>query len=202
MKLYSSPLAPSPRRVRMYAAEKGIALDTVSVDIAKDETHGAEFLAINPAGETPVLDLGNGRYLTESIAICRYLDETHPGPDLLGASADERAAINQWVDRLMFRLYVPMTHVFRHTHAFWSGRIAQVPAYGEVARTLVIEELAALDRHLAGREWVARDTFSLADIVGFVAADFGRVVGVRVEPDRPNLHRWYGAIRARPSAAA
>lgn len=202
MKLYNSPHAPSPRRVRMYAAEKGIALDLVNIDIRKNETHSPDFLAVNPVGETPVLELPDGRRLTESLAICRYLDETHSGPDLFGASTDERAEINRWIDRLMFRLYVPMTHVFRHTHSFWEGRIPQVPAYGEVARAQVLEELAALDHALEGQDFVARASFSMADIVGFAATDFGKVVGIRVGPEWPNLSRWYGAIKGRPSAAA
>ena len=202
MKLYTSPRAPSPRRVRMYAAEKGIELECIDVDIATNETRSADFLAINDIGETPVLELSDGRRLTESLAICRYLDETHVGPDLFGATVDERAEINRWIDRLMFRLYVPTTHVFRHTHAFWKGRIPQVPAYGEVARAQVLEEISALDRALANREWVARSTFSMADIVGFVALDFGKVVGLRVGPEWPEVSRWYDSIRSRPSAKA
>ena len=202
MKLYNSPHAPSPRRVRMYAAEKGIALELVNVDIQKNETHSPDFLAVNPVGETPVLELPDGRLLTESLAICRYLDETHSGPDLFGISTDERAEVNRWIDRLMFRLYVPMTHVFRHSHSFWAGRIPQVPAYGDVARAQVLEELAALDRALEGKDFIARRSFSMADIVGFAAADFGKVVGIRVSPEWPNLSRWYGTIKGRPSAAA
>lgn len=202
MKLYTSPYAPSPRRVRMYAAEKGVALELVNVDIGRNETHSSDFLAVNPVGETPVLEFPDGRRLTESLAICRYLDETHPGPDLFGATIDERAEINRWIDRLMFRLYVPMTHVFRHSHSFWEGRIPQVPAYGEVARAQVIEELNTLDEALEGRDFVARTTFSMADIVGFVATDFGKVVGIRVGAEWPNLTRWYTAIKGRPSASA
>jgi len=202
MKLYTSPHAPSPRRVRMYAAEKGISLELITVDIASNETQSAAFLAVNPVGETPVLELPDGRLLTESNTICRYLDETHEGPNLFGATIDERAEINRWIDRLMFRLYVPTTQVFRHSHRFWEGRIVQVPAYGEVARAQVLAELAALDRHLEGREFIARASFSMADIVGFVAVDFGKVVHLRVGAEWPNLARWYTAIRSRPSATA
>jgi glutathione S-transferase len=202
LKLYTSPYAPSPRRVRMYAAEKGIALELVNVDIGQNETQSTDFLAVNPVGETPVLELPDGRRLTESLSICRYLDETHRGPDLFGETADERAEINQWIDRLMFRLYVPMTHVFRHSHSFWEGRIPQVPAYGEVARAQVLAELTSLDRSLEGRHFVARASFSMADIVGFVATDFGKVVGIRVGTEWPNLTRWHSTIKARPSAAA
>jgi glutathione S-transferase len=202
VKLYTSPYAPSPRRVRMYAAEKGIALEYVSVDIAANETQSADFLAINPLAETPVLELNNGQRLTESMAICRYLDDTHPGPDLFGATVDERAAINQWVDRLLFRLYVPTTHAFRHGHAFWVDRIPQVPAYAEVARAQVLAEWSALDHHLAQRNFIARSQFSMADIVGFVAIDFAKVVGLRVGDDRPHLAKWYQHVRSRASASA
>ena len=202
MKLHTSPFAPSPRRVRMYAAEKGIALDLVSVNIADNETQSAEFLEVNPLGETPVLECPDGRRLTESIAICRYLDETHAGPDLWGHDATERYEINRWIDRLMFRLYVPMTHVFRHGHTFWAGRIPQVPAYADVAREQVLTEIAALEGWMQGRDFMARDTFSMADIVGFTTLDFGKVVGIRVGPQWPNLERWYTATRSRPSASA
>ena len=202
MKLHTSPFAPSPRRVRMYAAEKGIPLELVSVDIGANETQSPDFLRVNPLGETPVLECADGRRLTESLAICRYLDETHAGPDLWGADAAERYEINRWVDRLMFRLYVPMTHVFRHGHTFWAGRIPQVPAYADVAREQVLTEIAALEGWMQGRDFLARSTFSMADIVGFTSIDFGKVVGIRVGPQWPNLERWYAVIRARPSASA
>lgn len=202
MKLYNSPHAPSPRRVRMYAAEKGIPLDLVTVDIAANETGAAAFLALNPLGETPVLELDDGTCLTESIAICRYLDETNPGPDLFGATARERAEVNRWIDRLMFHHYVPVTQVFRHSHAFWAGRIPQVPEFAAVVRTAVLAEFSALDQHLDGRDFIARDTFSMADIVAFVTADFAKVIGIRMGAEWPHLSRWYGVIRARPSAAA
>jgi glutathione S-transferase len=186
----------------MYAAEKGITLDLVSVDISANETQSAEFLAVNPLGETPVLECPDGRRLTESLAICRYLDETHSGPDLWGRDALERYEINRWVDRLMFRLYVPMTHVFRHGHTFWAGRIPQVADYADVARAQVMAEITALDAWMHGRTFVARDTFSMADIVAFTSIDFGKVVGIRIGPQWPNLEPWYSAIRARPSASA
>jgi len=202
MKLYTSPHAPSPRRVRMYAAERGIPFDLISVDIAAKETQSDGFLAVNPLGETPVLVRDDGTRLTESLAICRWLEETQPGPDLFGATPSERADINEWVDRLMFRLYVPTTHVFRHGHSFWAGRIAQVPAYADIARAQVLAEYAALDHALENREWLVRDRISMADIVAFTSVDFGKPSNLRVTPELPHLHRWYEAMRLRPSARA
>jgi glutathione S-transferase len=202
MKLYTSPHAPSPRRVRMYAAERGITLELIPVNIATDETHADWFLAVNPLGETPVLVRDDGSQLTESLAICRWLEETQPGPDLFGTTAAERAEINQWVDRLMFRLYVPTTHVFRHGHSFWAGRIPQIAAYADVARAAVLAEYAALDKALEQREWLVRDRISMADIVAFTSVDFGKPSNLRVTPELPHLHRWYEAMRLRPSARA
>ncbi len=201
-KLYNSPHAPSPRRVRMYAAEKGIALELVEVNIGEGATRSAEFLSVNPLGETPVLEREDGSRVTESLAICRWLEELHPLPALFGRDAQERLAVNRWIDRVMFRLYVPTTEVFRHTHAFWSGRIEQVPAFGELQRKTVRAEQVTLDAALEGREFLARDTFSMADIVAFTSVDFGKVAGLRVGDDLPALKRWYEAIRARPSARA
>ena len=202
LKLYNSPFAPSPRRVRMFAAEKQIPLELVEVDIASGATRAADFLAVNPLGETPVLEREDGSRVTESLAICRWLEELHPTPDLFGRDAEERLAVNRWVDRLMFRLYVPTTQVFRHTHAFWTGRIEQVPAYGELQRAAVRAEHVALDAALAGREFLARDAFSMADLVAFTSVDFGKVAGLRVGDELPALKRWYDAIRERPSARA
>jgi glutathione S-transferase len=186
----------------MYAAERGIPFDLISVDIAAKETQSDGFLAVNPLGETPVLVRDDGTRLTESLAICRWLEETQPGPDLFGATPSERADINEWVDRLMFRLYVPTTHVFRHGHSFWAGRIAQVPAYADIARAQVLAEYAALDHALENREWLVRDRISMADIVAFTSVDFGKPSNLRVTPELPHLHRWYEAMRLRPSARA
>lgn len=202
MKLYSNRFAPSPRRVRMFAAEKGLALDIIEVDIAAGETQSDAYRAINPLAETPTLTRPDGSALTESLAICRWLEEYQAEPNLLGRSMDERADINAWVDRLMFRLYVPLTQVFRHTHVFWSGRIKQLPEWGEQQRVAVLEELSRLDQALATREYLARADFSLADIVAFTTVDFGKPSGIRVDARYPALQRWYEQIKARPSARA
>lgn len=186
----------------MYAAEKGIALELVEVSIGERANLAPDFLALNPLGETPVLEREDGSRITESLAICRWLEERHPEPDLFGRDAEERLAINRWIDRILFRMYVPTTEVFRHTNAFWAGRVEQVPAFGEVQRKSVRAEWEALDAALAGREYLARDRFSMADVVAFTTVDFGKVTGARVQDDLPQLKRWYEAIRARPSARA
>lgn len=202
MKLYSDRYAPSPRRVRMYAAEKGIALDVVEVGIANGENIGAGYRAVNDLGELPTLELDDGTRVTESLAICRWLEERQPSPPLFGRTADERREVNRWIDRLMFRMYVPTSHVFRNTAPFWATRLTQVPAWADVQRVAVLEEYAALDAHLAGREFVVGDAFTMADVVAFTTVEFGKFSKLRLTPEQSNAQRWYDAIRARPSASA
>lgn len=202
MKLYNDQFAPSPRRVRFFAAEKGIALELLPTSIAAGDTAQALFAAINPAREVPVLELDNGHRFSESLAICRYLEAQHPEPNLLGRDAFETAQIEQWTLRLMFRLYVPMTQVFRNTHPFWVGRVTQVPEYGELARAAVVQELAVLEAHLRGRDFIAADRFTMADIVTCTTIDFGKPSKIRLTPEQPQLQRWYAGIAGRPAAKA
>jgi len=202
MKLYSNRFAPSPRRVRMFAAEKGIRLEIVEVDISAGETRAAEFLARNPRGELPVLELDDGTALTESLAICRLLEAMHPEPNLWGRTAAERAAVDCAVDGLMFRLYVPTTQAFRHGHAFWAGRIEQVPAYADVAKRLVAAEYEIIERRLTDSAYMAGDRFTMADIVAYTSIEFGKVAGLRPSADHHAILRWRAAIAERPSARA
>lgn len=202
MKLYDDARAPSPRRVRMFAAEKGLDIPRIAVDIAGGGTQAEDFLRINPLGEVPVLELDDGTRLTESLAICRYLESIAPEPNLLGRNPREAADIESAVLQLMFRAYVPTTQAFRHTHKFWAGRIAQVPEYGALAREAVLAEWARLEQLLAHREYLAGDRFTFADIVGFTTLDFGKPAGIRLQPGQVALARWHAAVAARPSAAA
>jgi glutathione S-transferase len=134
--------------------------------------------------------------------MCRWLEEEHPEPNLFGRTVRERADINAWIDRLMFRLYVPTANAFQHTHPYWATRLEQNPAWGESSRASVRAEYARLDAELAGREFVARDTFSMADIVLFTTIDFGKPSKLRLGDSEAGLRRWYEAIGARPSARA
>ena len=203
MKLYSNRFAPSPRRVRMFAAEKGLALDIVELDIGRNEQRSPEYLALNATGDLPSLVLADGTVLTESLAICRYLEELQPQPPLLGIGTLDRARVNECVDRLMFRLYVPATQAFRHTHAFWAERLTQVPAYGELAREAVRSELAWLESTLQdGREFLLGEHFTLADIVAYTSVDFAKVGGVRPSAEQSALAAYLSRIAARPSARA
>jgi len=186
----------------MFLAEKGIPYDTIALDIAAGETSSPNFLSVNPLGEVPVLELEDGTRLRESLAICRYLEEIQPEPALLGRTALERADIEAMALQLMFRVYVPTTHAFRHTHKFWAGRIPQVAEYGALAKQQVLDEWQRIDRELADREFLVGDSFSFADIVGFTSLEFGKPSGIRAQEDQVHLRRWQAAIAARPSAKA
>ena len=202
MKLYDNAFAPSPRRVRMFLAEKGLSFERVEVDIAAGATSSAEFLAVNPLGEVPVLELDDGTRLQESLAICRYLESLHPEPCLFGATPLARARIEAMTLSLMFRVYQPTTHAFRHTHRFWQGRVTQIPEYGALAREQVLTEWQRIDGLLAVRPFIAGDSFSFADIVAFTTLEFGKPSGIRLQPTQQHLSRWYAAIAARPSSKA
>jgi len=202
VKLYDSKLAPNPRRVRVFLAEKGIEVPTVEVDIAKRETRGAAFLARNPLGAVPVLELDDGTAIAESVAICRYFEETHPRPPLFGEGAVERAQVEMWQRRIELELFRNVTGCFQNTHEFMKERIEQVPVYGEVCRRAALARLAWLDAELARRPFVAGERYTIADITALVAVDFGRVVAIRISPDQKHLARWHEAVSARPSAKA
>ena len=202
MKLYDSRMAPNPRRVRIFLAEKGIEVPTVQVDIGKAENRQAEYLAKNPMGGVPILELDDGTVIAESVAICRYFEETQPEPPLLGTDAKDRALVEMWQRRMELELALPVMQCFRNTHDFFKGRIPQVPEYGEVMRGAAGKRMAWLDEELAGREFVAGDRFTIADITALVGIDFGRVTDIRIQPDQKNLQRWHEAVSARPSAKA
>jgi glutathione S-transferase len=202
VKLYDSKLAPNPRRVRIFLAEKGIEVPTVQVDLASGENRRPPYIEKNPLGGLPLLELDDGTGIAESVAICRYFEETHPDPPLLGTDARDRALVEMWQRRMELELFRWVTGCFQNTHAFFAGRIEQVPAYGEVCRKNARTRLAWLDRELAGRPFVAGARYTIADITALCAVDFGRVVDVRIAPGQENLARWHEAVSARPSAKA
>jgi glutathione S-transferase len=203
MLLYQDPSAPNPRRVRIFLHEKGVAFDTVEISIAGRANLSPEYLAKNPLGLLPVMELADGRVLRESVAICRFIEEEHPEPNLMGSGAWERATIEQWNRHAELELLYPITQIFRNTHPFWVGRIAQAPEFGAIMRDVVLGRMAWLDREMASREFIAGDRFTIADITALCAIDFGRVSGLRIDgAAMPNLKRWHAAVAARPSAKA
>jgi glutathione S-transferase len=202
VKLYDSKAAPNPRRVRVFLAEKGVEVPTVQVDIATQENRKPPFLALNPLGGVPVLELDDGRFLAESVAICRYFEEIHPDPPLMGVDAADRGWVEMWNRRMEHELLSAVSGAFQNTHAFFEGRIEQVPAYGEICKRKFAARLEWLDGELAERAFVAGDCYTIADITALTAIDFARVVKLRITPEQKNLQRWHESVSARPSAAA
>ncbi len=202
MKLYGSPVAPNPRRVRIFLAEKDIEVPIVDVDIIKSENRQPDYLAKNPLGGVPILELDDGAIIAESTAICRYFEETKPEPPLMGTDSKDRAVVEMWLRRVEFEVTFPSFMTFRNTHDFFNGRILQVPEWGAACKKRAIQQLAWLDGELTDRPFVAGDRYTIADIALLVGIDFGRVSEIRIEPEHKNLTRWYGEISSRPSAKA
>jgi glutathione S-transferase len=203
MLLYHDTRAPNPRRVRIFLAEKGLAYETIEVSIAASEHQRDDFRQKNPLALLPVLELPDGKVLRESMAICRYVEELHPEPNLFGSDAWERAQIEQWNRHAELELLVPIAQVFRNTHAFWNGRIKQAPEFGTIMRELVGNRFDWLESELAQREYLAGPRFTVADITALCAVDFGKVSNLRLNADsHPRLAAWHARVGARPSAKA
>jgi glutathione S-transferase len=202
MKLYEAATAPNCRRVRIFLAEKGVEVPIEAVDIQKAENRQPPFLEKNPLGGLPVLELDDGTCIAESVAICRYIEETHPDPPLMGTDPQDKALVEMWSRRMELEVALPIMQTFRNTHAFFKGRIPQVAEYGEVCRASATKRLAWVDAELAEREFIAGPRFTIADITLLIGIDFGRVVKIGIQPDQKNLARWYESVSARPSAKA
>jgi len=203
MKLYNHPVAPNPRRVRIFAAEKAIPLTLVDVDILAGASRTPEFLAKNPSGGVPVLELDDGSCVCESVAICRYLEGLHPEPNLCGRTLREQAEIEQWNRRMELELFGAIGRTIQNTSPIFQGRFRQFPEYGEAQRAMANQRLERMDRELGGRAFVAGEHFTIADITALVAIDVGARLGnFAIDPKLANLSRWHKAVSSRPSAAA
>jgi glutathione S-transferase len=202
MKIYDSKSAPNPRRVRIFLAEKGIAIPYEEVDIVKAVNRSDEFRKKNPMGVLPVLELDDGTCIAESVAICRYFEASQPEPPLMGTDAKDQSIVEMWQRRMELEVFLPVTQVFRNGHPFFKDRIPQVPEYGEVCRRAAENRLAWLDEVLADRPFIAGDRYTIADITALCAIDFGRVSNIRIRPEQTNLVRWHSEVSARPSAKA
>ncbi|MGN8157755.1 glutathione S-transferase family protein [Salinisphaera sp. RV14] len=204
MKLYETRQAPNPRRLRIFLAEKNIDLaefEIEQLDLAAGDNLSAHFKAKNPMGGVPVLEFDDGQCLSESMAICRYFEITHPEPPLMGDSAESQAMIEMWNRRMELHLLLPVAMAFRHTTGHFSDREAVFPDYGADRAQAALRMFDFLDQHLATQPHVAGDDYTVADITALAAIDFARVIDVRVG-DRPHLAAWHDRVSARPSAKA
>jgi glutathione S-transferase len=202
MKLYNLRAGVNPRRVRIFLAEKAIAVPMVEVDMEKGENRTPAFLAKNPLGGLPVLELDDGSMLTESVAICRYFEEVQPAPPLFGTDPLDRARVEMWNRRMELEIQRPLTDAFIHTHPFWHGRRQQVAEYGRLARDDALQRMAWLDDELAGRAFVAGERYTVADITAQCALLLGKNTGTPIPHGMPHLARWFASVTARPSARA
>ena len=200
--MYDFTLAPSPRRVRIFLAEKGIELPLVQVDIMHNANRTPEFYEKNPLGSLPILELDDGSCISESVAICRYFEELQPEPALFGVGALDRAIVEMWNRRVELEIFAPVGQVWSHLSEISKGRGRRIPELGEIQKRTAIEKIAWLDTELAGHEFIAGDSFSIADITTLCTIDFARTVEIRIEAGQANLARWYRAVSSRPSAKA
>jgi glutathione S-transferase len=203
MKLFDGGRAPNPRRVRVFLAEKGIEVPLAPVDMGAMEHKSAEIASRNPLQRLPVLELDDGTVICESIAICRYFEELYPEPALFGRGALGKALVEMWQRRMEFNLLTTVAQAFRHIHpAMKEWEVPQIPEWGEANKPKAVEFLRLLDGELAGREFVAGDEYSIADITGLIALDFMKPARIQLPDELTNVLRWRAAISSRPSAAA
>lgn len=200
MKLYQLAPTPSARRVSIFLAEKGLDIPSVNVDIRGGENLTAEFKAKSVNGRIPLLELDDGSYLCESIAICRYLDEIHPSEDsLFGNTALERGKVEMWQRIIELQGLTVAFQAFRNITAIYKDRENCVEAWGKESRQRVIDFLPTLDQQLAKSPFVACDKFSIADISAYVFISFIKNLDIEVTDNLPHIKAWFSTMAQRPA---
>ncbi len=204
MKLLDFDLAPNPRKVRVYLKEKGIDLPIEQVDVLGGKNRTPEFLAtVNPLGGLPVLQLDDGSYLTESLAIIEYVEELHPTPPMIGTTPLERARVRE-TERIAEQAVLNNCGtIFQNTSPFFAGRVRQSADAAETARGRLATALGVLDRRVGAKPFLCGDRTTIADCTLYAAVELANFARVAIDfPKLPNLSRWYEAFKRRPSAAA
>ena len=209
MKFHDCATAPSPRRVRIFAAEKGIELPTVQVDLRSGEHFGEAFRALNPTCTVPVLELDDGTCIYEAAAVCRYLEAAYPEPPLMGSDPAEQGVVAMWDHRIETEGFMAAAEMFRNSargmkdHALTGpDPVAQIPELVERGRMRVGRFFDTLDAQLDGREFVAGPNYTVADITALVVVDFVNRLKLETPEGCANVRRWHEAVSARPSASA
>ena len=194
----------------MFIAEKGIEIPSVQINTRERQQFSDEYRAVNPNCVVPTLVLDDGTCLGETVAICRYLEETHPEPPLMGRDAREKAVVEMWSRQAEFEGYLAAVESLRNSAPMFEGRglpgvtggVPQIPALVERGKQTMGRLFPKLDRRLAGNRYLAGDTFSIADITAYVAIDFAKRAEIEIPADCPDLARWFADVGARPSSAA
>ena len=201
MQLYDS-FGPNPRATRMFLAEKGITIPTKDVDLMGAENRKPPYTDRNPGGQLPALELDNGKCIGETVAIWEYLEEKHPKPALIGNDAEERAEARQWQRRVELQITEHMYNGFRFAEGaeLFKNRMRILPEAAAGMKLTVQDKLKWLDGLLEGKQYIAGDRFTVADIILYCALDFGGGVGQKVDPSLKNVNAWFKRVDSRPSA--
>jgi glutathione S-transferase len=204
MKLYNSG-GPNPHTVRMFMAEKGLDVPRIEVDLRGGENRREPYLSINPAGQTPALELDDGTVLTEITAICEYVDELkRDTPSLIGDTPEERARTRMWARRIDLNILEPATNGFRFSQGLkmFQNRVRCIPQAADELKATARDKLVWLDGLMGAKHFIAGDRLTMADILLFAFLDFMNKVGQPLDPGLKNLGAWFARMKARPSAAA
>lgn len=202
LRLYDQTQAPNPMRVNMFLAEKGVEIERVQINLLANDHKKPDYLEKVGAPVCPALELSDGSVLTETQAICRYIEALHPEPNLMGRDALETARIEMWQRRVEFGLFAAVAHCFRHTHPAMTVLEDQVAEWGEVNRGRIGKQLEMLDKALEGRDYLVSNRFTNADITAFIATGFQRIIKQEIPEELGHLRAWRDRIKTRPSVAA
>jgi glutathione S-transferase len=203
MKLYDS-IGPNPRVVRMFLAEKGLSLPIQTVDLAAGENRQPAHLARNPHGQMPTLELDDGSYISETVAICEYLEEMHPAPALIGTTPDERAEARMWRQRIDLNICQHIANGYRFSEGLkrFESRIVCAPEGAAGLKNIAADRIRWLDGQIAGKEFICGPRFTLADIKLYCWLDFAGKVGQPLDAANSNIVAWFERVNARPSVKA
>ncbi|MEI6440146.1 MAG: glutathione S-transferase family protein [Alphaproteobacteria bacterium] len=203
MILYGAPNpAPNPRRVRIFLAEKGVDLPETLVNMMKREHKSEEFRAKNAMGQIPTLELDDGTCISETVSICRYLEELHPNPPMFGTNPVERALVDMWIRRVEFTVMMPVGQFWRHAHPRTAALLTQFNDFGESNRATYLGAQKFMDRELEGHDFVVGNTLTMADICLLSTVDFADWIGLPLDAEFENLAAWHARMTARASASA
>lgn len=203
MKIYEMKIAPNPRRVRIFLAEKSINdIEFVEMDLQKGENLSTEFRLKNRLSKVPVLELDDGQHISETVAICRYFEEIKPLNPLMGANPIEKAQVEMWQRQCEFYFMLPTGMCFQHSTGYFKDRMNPIKEWGDECRTQIKKFMHILNIHLEHNQFIATDKFTIADITALCAMDFNRVNQISIDDEQIYLKRWYKEVSARPSAKA
>jgi glutathione S-transferase len=203
MKFYNS-MGPNPHVVRMFMAEKGLKIPSAEVDLMAGDNRKPDHLARNPHGQMPTLELDDGSFISEILAICEYLEDTNPTPALIGANPMEKAEARMWTRRVDLNICEPLANGFRFSQGLrlFKDRIVTVPEAADGLKKMAQDRLKWLDGQLESREFLCGKRFTLADILLYCFLEFGNAVGQPLDPENKHVAAWFARVKARPSSAA